>query len=77
VAVRDTGGGIPDADLERIFDVAFQGNTARTPGSGAGLGLAIAKGFVEAHHGQLLVRNENGGATFTIRLPREDSCASS
>ena len=72
VAVRDTGGGVPVEDLARIFEVAFQGDRARTPGTGAGagLGLAIAKGFVEAHQGQLDVRNDADGATFTIRLPR-------
>ncbi|MDQ1435148.1 MAG: hypothetical protein QOF59_1964 [Actinomycetota bacterium] len=72
VAVRDTGGGVPVEDLERIFDVAFQGDRARTPGvgAGAGLGLAIAKGFVEAHDGQLIVQNDERGAIFTVRLPR-------
>jgi signal transduction histidine kinase len=69
VAVQDNGGGVPEEDLPRIFDVAFQRDRARTPGSGAGLGLAIAKGFVEAHRGELHLRNENGGARFTMRLP--------
>ena len=69
VAVRDSGGGVAVEDLPRIFDVAFQGDRARTPGAGAGLGLAIAKGFVEAHQGRLEVRNEADGATFTMRLP--------
>jgi signal transduction histidine kinase len=71
VSVRDTGGGVPEADLERIFEVAFQTDPARTPGGGAGLGLAIAKGLVDAHRGELTVRNDNGGAHFTLRLPRE------
>ena len=70
VAVRDSGGGVPPEDLPRIFDVAFQSDRARTPGAGAGLGLAIAKGFVEAHDGQLNVQNDAGGAIFTMRLPR-------
>ena len=72
VAVRDTGGGVPVEDLERIFDVAFQGDRARSPGTGAGagLGLAIAKGFVEAHDGELNVENDGRGAIFTVRLPR-------
>jgi signal transduction histidine kinase len=72
VAVHDTGGGVPEEDLDRVFDVAFQGDRARSPGrgAGAGLGLAIAKGFVEAHRGELLVHNVDGGATFTVRLPR-------
>jgi signal transduction histidine kinase len=69
IAVRDSGGGIPDADLPRVFDVAFSGDNARTPGSGAGLGLAIARGLVEAHHGEVTVRNEDRGACFTVRLP--------
>jgi signal transduction histidine kinase len=69
VAVHDSGGGVAAEDLPRIFDVAFQRDRARTPGAGAGLGLAIAKGFVEAHHGQLHVRNDADGATFTMRLP--------
>ena len=71
VEVRDTGGGVPEEDLPHIFDVAFRSDRARTPGVGAGLGLAIAKGFVEAHRGDLTVVNSNGGARFTLRLPRE------
>jgi signal transduction histidine kinase len=69
VSVADSGGGIPERDLARVFDVAFRGDAARTPGSGAGLGLAIARGLVEAHRGEITVRNENGGACFTVRLP--------
>lgn len=70
VSVVDTGGGIPERDLSRVFEVAFRGDAARTPGdAGAGLGLAIARGFVEAHAGDLSVRNENGGCRFTVRLP--------
>ena len=70
VSVGDTGGGVPEADLDRIFDVAYQSDPARTAG-GAGLGLAIARGFVEAHHGRITACNENGGARFTIRFPRD------
>jgi signal transduction histidine kinase len=70
VAVRDGCGGIPEEDLERVFDVAFRGQAARTPGDGGGgLGLAIARGLVEAHHGEILVRNEGPGCRFTVRLP--------
>jgi signal transduction histidine kinase len=70
VSVSDTGGGIPEGDLPRVFDVAFRGDAARTPGdAGAGLGLAIARGFVEAHRGDITVRNENGGCRFTVHLP--------
>jgi len=70
VSVVDAGGGIPEGDLGRVFEVAFRGDAARTPGdAGAGLGLAIARGFVEAHRGDVSVRNENGGCRFTVRLP--------
>jgi signal transduction histidine kinase len=73
VSVVDTGGGIPEKDLPRVFEVAFRGDTARTPGdAGAGLGLAIARRFVEAHRGDITVRNENGGSRFTVRLPLPD-----
>lgn len=70
VSIVDHGGGIPERDLERVFDVAFRVDPARH-GDGAGLGLAIARGLVEAHHGEVSVRNENGGCRFTVRLPVE------
>jgi signal transduction histidine kinase len=69
LSVVDHGGGIAPADLGRVFDAGFQSDPARSSGHGAGLGLAIAKGIVEAHHGEIAVANENGGARFTIRLP--------
>ncbi len=71
VEVSDTCGGIPEADLERVFDLAYSGDSARSPTSpgGAGLGLAIARGLVEAHEGAIAVRNEMGGCRFTVRLP--------
>ena len=71
VSVLDTCGGIPEVDLDRVFDIAFRGEAARTPGhgGGAGLGLAIARGMVEAHGGEISVGNEDGGCRFTVRLP--------
>ena len=69
VSVRDDGGGVPTRELARIFDIGYQGDPARGSG-GAGLGLAIAKGFADAHDGELTVGNENGGARFTLRLPK-------
>ncbi len=73
VSVADGCGGIPEADLDRVFDLAFRGEAARTPepDGGAGLGLAIARGIAEAHRGAITVRNENGGCLFTLRLPLE------
>jgi signal transduction histidine kinase len=71
VSVSDACGGIPRADLPRVFDVAFRGESARTPGpqEGAGLGLSIARGIVEAHSGQIAVRNAGPGCQFLVRLP--------
>jgi len=71
VTVTDGCGGIPEADLGRVFDVAWRGTSARTPGpdGGAGLGLAIVRGIVEAHHGTVGVRNVDGGCRFELRLP--------
>jgi signal transduction histidine kinase len=77
VSVADSCGGIPDDHLPRVFDVAFRGGTARTPGpgEGAGLGLSIARGIVEAHQGQIAVRNAGSGCEFVIRLPLADTPA--
>jgi signal transduction histidine kinase len=71
VSVSDECGGIPPGDLPRVFDVAFRGESARTPGpsGGAGLGLSIARGIVEAHSGQISVRNTGPGCQFRIKLP--------
>jgi signal transduction histidine kinase len=71
LSVSDGCGGIPDEDLDRVFDVAWRGTHARTPSddTGAGLGLAIVKGLVEAHRGTVVVRNEDAGCRFTVSLP--------
>jgi signal transduction histidine kinase len=69
-SVADGCGGIPAEDLDRVFDLAFRGETARTPSNGgAGVGLAIARGIVEAHHGEIDVCNESSGCRFTVRIP--------
>jgi signal transduction histidine kinase len=70
VSVQDGCGGIPEHDLDLVFELAFRGDTARTPGeSGGGLGLAVARGLVEAHHGHISVHNEGPGCRFTVLLP--------
>lgn len=70
LAVTDECGGIPEADLDRVFDVSFRGDTARTrDNGGGGLGLAIAKGLLEAHRGSIQIANRATGCRFTLRLP--------
>ena len=72
VCVSDECGGIADDDIDRVFDVAFRGTQARTPApdGGAGLGLAIARGIVDAHNGRIGAENVGPGCRFTIALPR-------
>ncbi len=66
--VRDTGPGISPEALERIFDRFWQAD--RGDRRGAGLGLSIAKGLIEAHGGKLRVRSEPGhGSTFFFTVP--------
>lgn len=73
IEVRDTGEGIPDDQLPRVFDRFFRADVARTRTSaegGAGLGLSIAKSLVDAHGGQLTLSSRLGeGTVATVRLP--------
>ena len=68
ISVADNGPGLPEEDTEKVFEKFYRSANGR-PG-GTGLGLTIAKGFVEAHHGEITARNRvEGGAEFTIHLP--------
>lgn len=70
VNVIDEGPGIPEEDLDRIFEKFYKGKRTKT--GGLGLGLSIAKRFVEAHKGEIEIRNLDGkGACFTFHLPVE------
>jgi len=75
ISVRDTGCGIPAENLPHLFDRFWQARGARR--GGAGLGLAIAKGIVEAHGGRIWVESELGaGSTFGFSLPLESTSPS-
>ncbi len=74
VRVVDTGEGIAPDDLPRVFDRFYRGDKARTRGTGgAGLGLAIARSIVEAHHGAIAVSSRRTdparGTTIEFTLP--------
>ncbi len=73
--VRDTGPGIPAADLPHIFDRFYRGEKSRTrsKGSGFGLGLSIASFIVQAHGGRIEASAQEGaGTTFAVYLPLEE-----
>ncbi len=75
LTVADYGPGVPDADLERVFERFYRVDKSRTtdPG-GTGLGLSIVRHLVELHGGRIRANNrKEGGAVFTISLPRERS----
>jgi len=71
IRVLDRGRGIPEQELERVFEKFFRGALPGAP-KGAGLGLSICKGFVEAHNGRILAKRRAGGGTeFAFFLPME------
>lgn len=72
IGVSDTGPGIPENDLERIFDPFHQGahQPGRTLFGGTGIGLSLVKSIVEQHGGAIVAHNLSGsGAAFTVTLP--------
>ena len=73
IAVADTGAGIPEADLRRIFDrFARSGAPRNREDGGFGLGLAIVQAIAEAHHGSVRADSTPGsGSVFEIRLPAD------
>jgi two-component system NtrC family sensor kinase len=67
VEIADSGAGIAEEDLPRIFDLGF---TTKGGAGGAGIGLALTRRIVEEHDGTIAVRSAPGqGSTFTVRLP--------
>jgi signal transduction histidine kinase len=73
VDVSDTGEGFDPDDLPHLFDRFYRGDKSRNRATGGvGLGLAIAKGFVKAHGGDIQARLLNeGGSCFTVTLPEK------
>jgi len=75
IEVADHGYGIPEADLERVFDKFYRVPRVQDAGvPGTGLGLALVREIAELHHGSVSVRSEvNQGSTFTLRIPRNEA----
>jgi two-component system sensor histidine kinase KdpD len=73
LAVINHGATISEEDKARVMEPFFQAGDGRSVVGRVGLGLAIARGIIEAHHGRLTIHDTpGGGATFVIHLPRED-----
>lgn len=73
-SVTDTGSGIPPESLPHVFDRFWQANKGER--RGAGLGLPIVKGVIEAHHGRISVESTPGaGSTFSFTIPMADEAA--
>lgn len=73
--VSDTGPGIPEGDRDHVFDRYWK--SAKGNRHGAGLGLAIARGIVEAHGGRMWMESSGPqGTTFAFTLPRDASSGS-
>ncbi len=73
--IEDTGTGIEEAQLEKIFDPFY---TTKKPGEGTGLGLSVSRSIVDLHGGVIKAENRpEGGACFTLHLPvkEEESCS--
>ncbi len=72
VSIVDQGPGIPDDELEAVFDKFVQSSKTGTSAGGTGLGLSICKEIINYHQGDITVSNNaDGGAVFTFALPRD------
>ncbi len=71
IEVLDEGPGLPEGDVERVFDKFYRVRLGDRVRAGTGLGLAIARGFVEAMGGTVTAANrpDRTGAVFTVTLP--------
>lgn len=72
IKIEDSGPGVPDALLERLFAPFVTGRKREGPRPGTGLGLAIAKGIIDRHHGQISAGRSQAleGALFVVTLPK-------
>ncbi|MEP7196429.1 MAG: ATP-binding protein [Saprospiraceae bacterium] len=72
ISISDNGKGLPESEIQFLFDKFYRLPNSKT--GGTGLGLSIAKGFTEAHNGKIVAENnKQGGAIFTVTIPAETS----
>ena len=72
IKISDTGCGIEQSELNRVFDTFFTTKHKKIAGSGTGLGLSLCKKVIDAHRGTITVDSHPGkGTTFTITLPKK------
>ena len=71
VWVRDRGPGVPEEELERVFEKFVQSSKTKSGAGGTGLGLAICREIITAHHGRIWAENcPDGGGVFSFEIPR-------
>ena len=71
ITVTDEGIGIPDSELDLVFDKFAQSSKTDNGAGGTGLGLAICSEIIEKHHGKIWAENNTGdGATFVFEIPK-------
>jgi signal transduction histidine kinase len=70
-SLTDEGQGIPEGELEHIFEHFQQSSATKSGAGGTGLGLSIAKQIVDAHKGKIWAENSDKGARFVILLPKD------
>ena len=74
VSIKDEGVGIPETELNTIFNKFIQSSKTNNGAGGTGLGLAICKEIIQAHSGKIWAENNpEGGATFSFMLPYEQN----
>jgi heavy metal sensor kinase len=73
VKIADTGMGIDEKDIPRIFDRFYRSDKSRSS-AGSGLGLSLALAIIRAHGGDITVKSSEAGSAFTLFLPRTSAC---
>jgi len=74
LSIIDEGIGIPDDELDSVFDKLIQSSKTTTGAGGTGLGLSICKEIITAHNGAIWAeRNSQGGCRFVFAIPRHSS----